>query len=51
MTFNITPEDLKFFSYNLEWDWESGDFKIYIGTNSQEVKEARFMWNKLIEFL
>lgn len=46
VTFSITPEDLKFYNSNLNWDWESGRFVVYIGTNSQEVKEAKFVWNK-----
>lgn len=46
INFNITPEDLKFFNSNLVWDWESGEFVVFIGTNSEEVKQARFVWNK-----
>lgn len=46
LTFSITPEDLKFFNSNLVWDWESGEFVIYIGTNSLETKKAKFIWNK-----
>jgi len=46
VTFALTPEDLKFYNSKLEWDWESGQFVVYIGTNSQEVKEAKFVWNK-----
>lgn len=44
--FTITPEDLKFYNPDLVWDWESGKFNIYIGTNSQDVKKAEFVWNK-----
>jgi len=44
--FEITPEDLKFYNSNLIWDWESGAFTVYIGTNSEEVKQAKFIWNK-----
>jgi len=46
ITFEITTEELKFFNSNLEYDWESGDFKIYIGTNSSDVKSASFNWKK-----
>jgi len=46
VTFNITVEDLKFFNSQLKWDWESGEFVVYVGTNSQEVKKASFVWNK-----
>lgn len=46
ITFVLTPEDLKFYNSQLKWDWESGKFVIYIGTDSQQVKQADFVWNK-----
>lgn len=46
VVFTITPEDLKFYNSNLKWDWESGKFLIYIGTNSEDVKSTEFIWNK-----
>lgn len=46
LTFTLTPDDLKFYNSQLKWDWESGKFNIYIGTNSEEVKKAEFVWNK-----
>lgn len=46
VTFIITPEDLKFYNNQLEYNWEPGDFNVYIGTNSDEVKEGEFIWNK-----
>lgn len=46
VTFNITPEDLKFYNNALKFDWESGDFEIMIGTNSEEVQKAKVTWNK-----
>lgn len=45
VTFNITPEDLKFYNNALKFDWESGDFEIMIGTNSEEVQKAKITWN------
>lgn len=44
--FSISPEDLKFYNHDLKWDWESGKFIVFVGTNSQDVKEADFVWNK-----
>ncbi|KXH81057.1 beta-glucosidase BglX [Chryseobacterium kwangjuense] len=44
--FKLTPEDLKFFDNDLNYDWESGDFDIMIGTNSQEVQTKRITWVK-----
>ena len=46
ITFSITPNDLKFYNYDLKYDWEAGDFEIMIGTNSNDVKKAKISWNK-----
>ncbi|MCG2616129.1 beta-glucosidase BglX [Terrimonas sp. NA20] len=46
VTFNITPEDLKFYNYDLKYDWEAGDFTIMIGGNSRDVKGANVKWMK-----
>jgi beta-glucosidase len=46
ISFDITAEDLKFYNSKLVWDWESGKFIVMIGTNSQDVKKAGFVWNK-----
>lgn len=46
VSFNITPDDLKFYDNNLKYDWEAGDFDIMIGTNSGEVKTVRVNWSK-----
>jgi beta-glucosidase len=40
--FNINSDMLKFYNEQLQYIYEPGDFKIYIGTNSQDVKEAAF---------
>ena len=42
VTFKITANDLKFYNNKLDYNYEPGDFKIFIGTNSQDVKEASF---------
>jgi beta-glucosidase len=46
ITFTITPEDLKFYNYDLKYDWEPGEFRIMIGSNSRDVKEATVTWVK-----
>lgn len=40
--FEITIDDLKFYNNKLDFVAEPGDFKIFIGTNSSDVKEADF---------
>lgn len=44
VSFNITPEDLKFYNYDLKYDWEAGDFEIMIGGNSRDVKKGKVNW-------
>jgi len=46
VTFDITPEDLKFYNSDLKYDWESGDFEIKIGGNSKDLKTASINWIK-----
>ena len=40
--FTISVNDLKFYNSNLQYVAEPGDFKIFIGTNSRDVKEIDF---------
>ena len=44
MTFRITPDDLKFYNSNLEYDWEPGEFIIRIGGSSSRLKSASVRW-------
>ncbi|WP_407527716.1 beta-glucosidase BglX [Lacibacter sp. MH-610] len=46
ITFNITPADLKFYNYDLKYDWEAGEFEIMIGTNSRDLKKGKVNWVK-----
>lgn len=46
VTFDITPEDLKFYNSDLKYDWESGDFEIKVGGNSKDLKTALVNWIK-----
>ena len=46
VTFNITPNDLKFYNSALKYDWEPGEFEIMIGTNSGDVKSKKVNWVK-----
>lgn len=42
ISFNISENDLKFYNSELKFVAEPGDFKVFIGTNSRDVKEAAF---------
>ncbi|MEZ0296273.1 MAG: fibronectin type III-like domain-contianing protein, partial [Candidatus Methylacidiphilales bacterium] len=42
VTFTISPDDLRFYNADLQYVTEPGDFKLFIGTNSSDVKEASF---------
>lgn len=46
ITFDITTELLKFYNSELIHDWESGDFEIMIGKNSDNVKKQEIKWAK-----
>lgn len=46
ITFTLTPENLKFYDDELNFDWESGAFDIMIGTDSQNVQTKRINWSK-----
>jgi beta-glucosidase len=44
VTFTITENDLKFYNFNLEYVVEPGEFTVFIGTSSDEAKEALFTY-------
>jgi beta-glucosidase len=46
VSFDITTDDLKFYNNDLKRIWESGEFIIYIGTNSSDAKSASVNWEK-----
>jgi beta-glucosidase len=46
VTFDITTNDLKFYNSDLKYDWEAGNFIIMIGTNSEDIKQAKINWQK-----
>lgn len=43
VSFTLSEEDLKFYNYDLDFVAEPGEFIVFIGTSSDEVKEARFV--------
>ena len=46
ISFEVTTNDLMFYNSDLKYDWESGDFIVYIGGNSRDVKSAKVNWVK-----
>ncbi|RZK17172.1 MAG: beta-glucosidase BglX [Pedobacter sp.] len=42
ISFNISENDLKFYNSDLKFVAEPGDFQVFIGTNSRDVKAASF---------
>jgi beta-glucosidase len=42
VSFPISVNDLRFYNSDLKYVYEPGDFKVFIGTNSRDVKEADF---------
>jgi beta-glucosidase len=43
VSFTIGINDLKFYNNDLKWVAEPGDFKVFIGPNSAQVKQASFI--------
>ena len=46
VSFEITPELLKFYNGDLKLDWESGDFQIMVGSSSKDVQTQKINWVK-----
>lgn len=46
ITFEITKDMLKFWNENLEYTTEDGEFKIFIGPNSENTKEETFVYEQ-----
>jgi beta-glucosidase len=42
VTFTLTPKDLAFYTAAGKWEAEPGGFKVFVGGNSRDVKEAGF---------
>lgn len=42
LKFTVTQKDLRFYDINMNFKSEPGKFKVFIGTNSKDVKEAGF---------
>ncbi|MCW3092562.1 MAG: beta-glucosidase [Ferruginibacter sp.] len=42
ISFTVSVNDLKFYNYDLKYVAEPGDFKVFIGGNSRDTKEANF---------
>jgi len=40
--FTLTTKDLSYYKYDLSFGFEPGDFKVFVGGNSRDVKEASF---------
>ena len=43
ITFTVTANDLRFYNDKLQYIYEPGDFKLFIGGNSRDVKEKNFV--------
>src|SRR5580658_317148 len=43
LTFTISADDLRFYNDKLEYIYEPGEFRLYVGGSSGDVKEAKFV--------
>ncbi len=46
VSFDITPNDLKFYNADLKYDWQSGKFNIMVGANSRDIQSQMIEWDK-----
>ncbi|PWT74593.1 MAG: beta-glucosidase BglX [Bacteroidetes bacterium] len=46
VSFTLTADDLRFYNSDLNFVYEPGDFKVFVGPNSRDVKEAEFVLTK-----
>ena len=46
VSFDITPRDLKFYNYDLDYVWEPGEFEIMVGGSSEDVVSKRVQWKQ-----
>jgi beta-glucosidase len=46
VSFTISSNDLRFYDINMKYTYEPGDFKVFVGGNSRDVKEADFTLTK-----
>ncbi len=49
VVFKVSTDMLKFYNYDLKYDWESGDFEIMVGPNSRDVQTKSINWLKTNE--
>ena len=42
LQFTLTPEHLGFYNRDMRWIVEPGDFRVMVGPNSEDLREARF---------
>jgi len=45
VAFMLTAKDLSFYKQDLSWGTEPGDFHVFVGGNSRDVKQAAFRLN------
>ena len=50
LVFTLEPEDLAFYRKDMTFGSEPGKFKVFIGTNSRDTKEADFVLTDKLEF-
>lgn len=46
VSFTLRAEDLRFYNDKLQYIFEPGEFRLYVGGNSKDVKEAKFMLSR-----
>ncbi len=46
VTLEVSPGDLMFYNSDLRYDWETGEFEVYVGPNSRDARGVKVFWMK-----
>ena len=46
VSFDVTPDKLKYYDSDLQYGWDAGEFNIFVGPNSVDVEKIAVVWEK-----
>jgi len=46
VSFDVTTDKLKYYNPDLKYDWDEGEFAIFVGPNSQKLEKLIVNWRK-----
>ncbi len=46
VSFDVTPDKLKYYDSELKYGWDAGEFNIFVGPDSRKVEKLAVKWDK-----